>query len=76
MEFVGIENIKDEESVSLESITISSANAVVTVGNNIELKAIGTYSDNSTLDITTAASWSSSDSEIAMISNENGLRLV
>src|ERR1700746_155320 len=42
-------------------MSLSPTNASTTVGNTEQFTATATYSDNSTKDVTTAATWSSSD---------------
>jgi hypothetical protein len=54
-------------SSSLVSITVTPANASLDLGANLQFTATGTYSDNSTKDLTSAATWSSSNKAIATI---------
>lgn len=60
-------------SVTLNSITLTPSNPVVTLGYTIQLHATGTYSDGSTQDITASVTWSV-DSNILTVSNANGSR--
>jgi hypothetical protein len=54
----------------LLSIRISPTNPLgIESGTNLLFTAAGSYSDNSTQDITTMAVWSSSDTVIATVSN-------
>src|SRR5262249_22191033 len=57
---------------TLVSIAIAPANSTVTVGGTQQLTATGTYSDNSTKDLTTQVTWTSSSTAIAMV-NASGL---
>ena len=50
----------------------SPASASIADGTNQQLTATGSYSDNSTQDLTTLATWSSSDPSTAAISNSAG----
>jgi hypothetical protein len=53
---------------TLSSIAITPNAAAVTVGGNVSLKATGTYSDQSTKDLTSTATWSVDQSSIATVS--------
>jgi hypothetical protein len=57
---------------TLQSITVSPATASVVPGATQQFTATGRYSDNTTKDLTTAVTWSSSNSGIASISNSAG----
>ncbi len=60
----------------LQTIAVTRVSATVPKGRTSQFTAIGTYSDGSTLDITTQATWSPMDSAIATVSNavdSNGL---
>ncbi|MEA3222260.1 MAG: Ig-like domain-containing protein, partial [Thermodesulfobacteriota bacterium] len=56
----------------LESIAVTPTNPVIPLGYNQQFTAIGVYSDNTTQDITTSVTWSSSSSGVATISNASG----
>jgi urocanate hydratase len=58
----------------LVSIKVSPAYLVARFGVSIQYTATGMYSDNSTRDITTLVTWSSSDASIASISNAPGTK--
>ncbi len=60
-------------AASLVSIGILPVNPSVPSGNTEQFQAIGTYTDNSTLDITAAVAWSSSDTTAAEIGAATGL---
>jgi hypothetical protein len=53
--------------VQLSSITVSPANPSITVGALQQFTALGTYTDNSTQDLTATVTWSSSDTSKATI---------
>jgi hypothetical protein len=53
---------------TLSSIAITPNAAAVTVGGNVSLKATGMYSDQSTKDLTSSATWSVDQSSIATVS--------
>ena len=57
---------------ALVSIAITPANASFALGTTQPLKAIGTYTDGSTLDISTSVSWNTANSGIAKV-NAQGL---
>ncbi|HEU5235108.1 MAG TPA: DUF4082 domain-containing protein [Terriglobales bacterium] len=59
-------------SAALNSIAITPLNPTITAGSTQQFKATGTYSDNSTQDITSQVSWSSSNTAVATI-NSAGL---
>ena len=55
---------------SLSSITITPSSPTVSVGDTLQLKATGTYSDSSTKTLGSSdVSWSSSDTSIATVSS-------
>ena len=56
----------------LLSIAVTPANASAALGTTEQYMAVGTYSDGSTLDLTTTATWSSSATAVATISNIMG----
>ncbi len=51
----------------LVSIAVSPSSASLNVGGTQQLQAIGTYSDRSTADITSAVAWTSESSAIALV---------
>ncbi len=51
----------------LNSIQVTGASASLTPGQSQQMKAIGTYSSNSTQDLTATATWSSSDSNVSTV---------
>jgi len=59
-------------SATLSSITVKPAITRVPLGKKIKIKAIGSYTDGSTSDISSLVEWSSSDSSIASIDNTSG----
>ncbi len=56
----------------LVSIKVTPANKTVKFNSKVQYTATGIFSDASTRDITTEVVWSSSDTTIAVISNEPG----
>ena len=58
----------------LVSIAVYPTNPSVTLGTTEQFTAIGTYSDNSTQDMTTSVTWRSSTSSVATISNAVGTK--
>lgn len=56
----------------LVSITVTPASVGILVGNTLQYSAIGTYNDGSAQDVTSSASWSSSNTAAATV-NATGL---
>jgi uncharacterized protein YjdB len=59
-------------AAALESIAVTPTNPSVPRGRTRQFTAIGTFSDASTQDLTTQATWASSDTTIAQVSNAAG----
>ena len=59
------------ETVKLVSVQVSPADVYVLVGENEQFAATAVFSDGSTKDVTSNATWETSDKSIAAI-NENG----
>ncbi|HTT33880.1 MAG TPA: Ig-like domain-containing protein [Methylomirabilota bacterium] len=57
----------------LSSIAVTPQTASIGIGATQQFKATGTYSDGSTLDITTTVQWKSSDTTVATIQLSGGL---
>jgi plastocyanin len=55
--------------VSLSSIAVTPANTTIAPGNTQQYTAMGTFSDNTTADITNQVAWSSTNTAVATISN-------
>ncbi len=53
---------------SLVSITVSPANGTLLLNSSQQFDAMGTYSDGSTMDLTSTATWNSSTTNVAAIS--------
>ena len=53
----------------LVSIAVTPINPSIALGTTAQFTAIGTYSDNSTRNLTTSVTWSSSAKSVAIISN-------
>ena len=60
------------QAPALVLIAVTPATYTIASGTAVQFHAIGTYSDNSTLDLTNAATWSSSNSAVATASNTSG----
>lgn len=56
----------------LQSITVTPANFSATIGNAIQYRATGNYSNSSTQDLTNLATWASSSTAVASV-NATGL---
>ena len=59
-------------AATLASIAVTTANPTIAKGRTSQFTATGTFSDNSTQDITSAVTWSSSPGSVATISNATG----
>jgi DNA-binding beta-propeller fold protein YncE len=57
---------------TLVSIAVTPANPSIADGTSLKFTATGTYTDNSTQNLTTAVVWSSSNSGVAAVSNAAG----
>ncbi len=54
-------------AVTLQSLAITPATASMGIGGTLQFTATGTFSDNSTQDLTSAVTWSSSVGQVAII---------
>jgi hypothetical protein len=59
-------------AATLVSIEVTPASASIASGLTQQFTAVGTYTDNSTQDLTSAVTWASSSSAVASISNASG----
>jgi len=59
-------------AAALQSIAVTPPNPSVAKGNTVQFTATGTYSDNSTHDITSQVTWASVTTSVATISNAAG----
>lgn len=57
---------------SLVSIAVTPASPTIDVGSTLQFTATGTFSDNSTQDITASVTWGSANTGVATISNASG----
>jgi uncharacterized protein YjdB len=62
--------------VSLTSITVTPSNSSIAVGTKQQFTATGTYSDNSTKNLTALVTWSSSSTSVATITTEGNATMV
>jgi trimeric autotransporter adhesin len=56
----------------LQSIAVSPSASTIVAGLNDQVLAVGTYSDNTTQDLTTVATWTTSNGTVASVSNAAG----
>ncbi len=56
---------------TISSVTVSGTSALLQIGQSLGLSATAAYSDNSTKDVTTQATWLSSSSSVASVSAGN-----
>ena len=59
-------------SPTLKSIAVTPVTSSIALGTSQQYNAIGTYSDNSTRDISDSVTWSSTSLSVAVISNAGG----
>ncbi len=60
------------ESTALTSIAVTPVNPMLAAGSSLQFHATGTYSDNSTKDLTNQVNWNSDTPTVATISNVSG----
>ncbi len=60
------------QSPALTAITVTPSAYVIASGTAVQFQATGNYADGSTLNLTTTATWSSSNGTIATVSNTAG----
>ena len=68
----GTATLTVSSSSTLVSITVSPSSASIPFGTTQQFSATGNYSDGSTQNLTTSASWSSSSPGVATVSNNVG----
>src|SRR6266568_1034294 len=57
------------QSATITAVSVGATSSSVVAGQTLQLTAIATYNDNTTKDITSTATWQSSDATIASISS-------
>ncbi|MFT4114142.1 beta strand repeat-containing protein [Silvibacterium sp.] len=62
--------VASNSTPTLTSISVSPSTASVTTGGNQQFTATGSYSDGSTQDLTSSATWSSSSPSVAVVSSD------
>jgi len=66
---VTVTNVIADPSVTLKSILISPENPVLSINSTLQLVVTGTYTDDTTKDLTNSSVWSSSDATVVQISD-------
>ncbi|WP_207385402.1 beta strand repeat-containing protein, partial [Legionella cincinnatiensis] len=66
-------NVKVTSEASLVSIDVTPVNPAIAQGLTQQFTATGIYSDNTSKDLTSSVTWSSSNTNIAVISSTTGL---
>lgn len=61
-------------NASLVSIAVNPRNVSFPAGADVQFSAVGTYNNNSTVDLTTLVEWTSTNPAVAVISNVAGIR--
>ena len=56
-------------SATLQSIAVTAAQNSFSLGSSLQLKALGTYSDNTTQDLTSTVTWSSQTPSVGVVSS-------
>ncbi len=69
----GAATLTVSSSATLQSIAVTPASPTVGIGNTVQFTATGTYSDNSTKNITSSVTWASSNPSFATIVATAGL---
>lgn len=59
-------------TVTLRSVEVTPTNAQAATGTSVQFTATGIYTDNSTRDLTSQVTWTSSASTVAAVSNDVG----
>ena len=59
-------------NAQLVSIAVTPADATIPLQTTLQFHATGTYTDNSTQDLTTSVTWSVSDTSVAQVDNSPG----
>ena len=67
------ESVPPPPAATLKSIAVTPATPSVAVGATEQFKATGTYSDSSTKDLTTSATWSSGNTAVGTVGAATGL---
>src|SRR5271169_2601463 len=62
-----IPNFISTKKAQLVSISITPTNSIIATGTSQQFTAVGTYADNTTRDLTTTATWISTDASVATI---------
>lgn len=57
------------QPATLTAVNVKAASSSLVAGQNLQLTATATYSDNSTQDVTSSSTWQTSDPTIAAVSN-------
>lgn len=75
----GQETVLDDPDVVLaapvlQTLAVSPAEASIADGTTQQFSVLGTYSDGSELDLTSAVAWSTGNAGVATVSNETGSR--
>ena len=60
-------------TVGLAAVTVTPVNPSVPLGTSLQLSATGTYSDGSTSNITSLASWSTANSSVATVNAQGSV---
>src|SRR5579872_3475538 len=68
---VGSGSSQSNTPPTVTAVSITPNNSAVTVGKALQFSAKATYSDGSTKDITSTATWQTSDSTVATVSGGN-----
>lgn len=59
-------------AATLASITVGPSNPTLAKGTSLQMQATGTFSDGSTQDLTSSATWTTSDGKVATVSSASG----
>lgn len=60
----------DTDQIALADLLVTSASDIVVIGETEQNKAVALFEDGTTEDVTTKATWTTSDQNIAVVNNE------
>lgn len=61
-------------SAVLSSLAVTPANSTIALGTTLQFAAVGTFSDNTTQNLTTTATWNSANTAVATVGNTSGVK--
>lgn len=68
--FLGCRKVEEEEALSLAYLTITPETSSMLIGESVQLKVAGTYTDVTSRDFSDSATWKSANESVAAFSSE------